>query len=502
VLVLPRHFFLLLLTLTLAASGTASAQAEPERASLRLRYGLAFRDGTQESGPSVTYGGVTPNDLALGVTAFGERWWGGWLSVQREGFSLLRGDERLTGAGLLRASVGPAARFSLGPVHTELSVGYGFAQLPAFASASQLSPVARHAALVSGRVLLPLPWHLRVEVRGEVPLALGSSSSGFAAGAALLVPLVRRDEWGGSLVLDYQYVRDTLTVAEGVRSLQSINRAGLALELAYGGPARMTLAEVLSRGRTGELVLTVVDAESGAALPGAEVVLTAEGVAQAPRTVDERGRLAGVMLPPGEVLARVNVGGYLPAEERVTVEGGGRSELVVRARPEPREGTVTVTVVDARAGTPLAGATVIAGSTQVRTDAAGVARLEGLAPGPLEVKISAPGFRIAQEAVVVIAGTETPLAVPLVSARQGLPATLSGQVRSVRGGRPLQAWLIIPEAKLRKRTDERGTFQVQLKQGRYRLVFSAPGHLSQTKVVTVQDGEQAIFNVDLFPKSR
>jgi hypothetical protein len=502
VLVLPRHFFLLLLSLTLAASSTASAQAEPERASLRLRYGLAFRQGTQEAGPSVTYGGVTPNDLALGVTAFGERWWGGWVSVQREGFSLSRGDSRITGGGLLRASVGPAARFTLGPVRTELGVGYGFAQLPAFVGSAELSPVARHAALVSGRVLVPLPWSLRAEVRGEVPVALGSSSSGFAAGGALLAPLVRRDEWVGSLVLDYQYVGDALTVSEGVRSRQSINRVGLALEFSYGGGARMTLTEVLSGLGTGELVLTVVDAESGAALPGAEVVLTAKGEAQAPRKADEQGRLTGVRLPPGEVLARVSAGGYLPAEGRVTLEGGRRAELVVRASPEPREGTVIVTVTDARGGTPLVGATVIAGSVRVPTDAAGVARLEGVAPGPLEVKISAEGFRIAQEAVVVIAGAETPLAVPLVSARQGLPATLSGQVRSVRQGRPLQALLTIPEAKLRKRTDERGTFQVQLKQGRYRLVFSAPGHLSQTKVVTVQDGEQAIFNVDLFPKSR
>ncbi len=502
VLVLPRHFFLLLLALTLPGASTASAQAKPELASLRLRYGLAFRQGTQETGPSVTYGGVTPNDLALGVSAFGERWWGGWLSVQREGFSLSRGDSRITGGGLLRASVGPAARFTLGPVRTELGVGYGFAQLPAFAGTTELSPVARHAALVSGRVLMPLPWLLRGEVRGEVPVALGSSSSGFAVGGALLVPVVRSEGWNGALALDYQYVRDSLTVSEGVASRQSINRVGLAFEITYGGEARMTLAEMILRPHMGELLLTVVDAESGAALPGAEVVLTAEGRARAPRTADEEGRLTGVVLPPGEVLARVSAGGYLPAEGRVTLERGGRAELVVRASPEPREGTVIVIVTDARAGTPLAGATVITGTTRVPTDAAGVARLEGVAAGPLEVKISAEGFRIAQEAVVVVADTETPLAVPLVSARQGMPATLSGQVRSVRQGRPLQALLTIPEAKLRKRTDERGSFQVQLKQGRYRLVFSAPGHLSQTKVVTVQDGEQAIFNVDLFPKSR
>jgi hypothetical protein len=507
VLVLPRHFFVLLLALTLTVPSRAAAQSEPERVSLRLRYGLAFRQGTQESGPSVTYGGLTPNDWALGATAFdvlGPEWLGVWASVQREGFSLLRGEDRVTGGSLLRGSVGPAARRSFGPVRAELSVGYGFAQLPAFSSAGTtlLSPVVRHAALVGGRVLVPLPARLRAEVRGEVPVALGSTSSGFVAGAALLAPLVRRGEWGGALVLDYQYVHDARTAADGVKSRQGISRVGVALELACGGGERETFTDWLSGRTKGELVLAVVDEDTGAALPGAEVVLTVGGVAQTPRAADADGRLTGVVLPPGEVLARASVGGYLPAEGRITLEAGRRSELVVRARPEPQQGSVLVTVTDARGGAPLAGATVVAGSTQALTDAAGVVRLEKLAPGPLEVKISAEGFRVVQEAVVVLAGTETPLPVSLVSARQGLPATLSGQVRSVRKGQPLHAWVSVPEAKLRRRTDERGTFQVQLKQGRYRLVFSAPGHLSQTKVVTVHDGEQAIFNVDLFPKSR
>jgi Carboxypeptidase regulatory-like domain len=161
-----------------------------------------------------------------------------------------------------------------------------------------------------------------------------------------------------------------------------------------------------------------------------------------------------------------------------------------------------VAVVDASSGAPLPGATITVGTTQVLSDATGTARLVGLAPGPVEVRVSAEGFREVREAVVIAAGLETELPVSLSFARQSALATLAGQVRSVRKGKPLRAWLVIPEARLRLRTDARGTFQVQLKQGRYRLIFSAPGHLSQTKVVTVQDGEQAIFNVDLFPKPR
>ncbi len=479
--------------LTLGGPITASAQG----VALRLRYGLAFRDGAQDAGPALSYGGMTPNDLALGATVFGENWWGAWASVQREGFSLSKGTDLVTSGGLLRASVGPAARFTLGPVRAELSAGYGFAQLPTFSGPGQarLVPVARHAALVGGRVVVPLPWRLRAEVRGEVPVAIGTTSSGFAAGAALLLPVVRRGEWGGSLVLDYQYVRDSLTTAEGVTSRQDISRAGVGFELAYGGTDA-------ARSELGALVLAVVDAESGMALPGAQVVLTADGVAQAPRAVGTDGRLTDVMLPPGEVLARVSAEGYEPAEGRISVTAGGRAELVVRARREPQVGTLRVSVLDARSGVPLPRATVTMGSTQVLTDATGVVRLEGLSAGPLEVKISAEGFRSEQEAVVILAGAETPLSVSLASANQGALATLSGQVRSIRKGKPLQAWLVIPEANIRRRTDARGAFQVQLKQGRYRLIFSAPGHLSQTKVVTVHDGEQTIFNVDLFPKSR
>jgi hypothetical protein len=344
-----------------------------------------------------------------------------------------------------------------------------------------------------------------------VPLAFATredsgaaaSSTGFAAGCALLIPLTREQPWSGSLVLDYQYVQDELVAADGLRSQQALNRVGAALQFTYAAVRPPAPLEQPRQPTLGELLLTAVDADSGQGLPGAQVVLTVGGQAQEPRPVDVGGRLARLMLDPGEVLAQVRAEGYLPAEGRATVVPGGSVELVVRAsREPPKTGAVRVTVLDARTKAPLPEVSVKAGAAEALTNAQGLALLQGLTPGPLEVQVQAAGFRPAQETGVVVAGGEWELSLSLLPAGQVVPATISGQVRSTRGGKPLRAWLTIPQAKLRRRTDEQGAFEVKLKQGNYRVIISAPGHLPQTKVLTVQEGEQAILNIDLFSRSR
>jgi len=501
--------------LSLMASPVSAASPwEPTHASLRFRYGLAFREGSQLGvGTGVSYAGMTPNDVALWAAAYGPEWWGAWLHVQREGFSLVGEQGFTTGTGLLRASLGPVAWRRWGPVRTELSLGYGLAQLPVFSRASPplLEGAVRHSVLVGGRVLvalplpLPEPWRLLAEVRGEVPLALATgdaagaatASGGFGVGGALILPVRRLDEWGGRVLLDYQYVRDGLTTVDGARSEQAISRLGLALELTWGEE------DMSGRPAPGQLAITVVAADTGQPLPGAQVVVVAEGQAQPSRPVDAGGRVEGLSLPAGEVLARVSAEGYLPEEGRITVPPGSPVVLEVRMRlAPPPPGRLKVTVLDIRGRVPLAGVSVKAGLVEVQSDAQGLALLEGVPPGPVELQVAAEGFRPMREAVIVVEGEEVSLELPMLPAGQLVPATLTGQVRSVREGMPLQATLSIPEARVRLRTDSRGTFQVQLKQGRYRVSFSAPGHITQTKEISVREGEQAIFNVDLFPKSR
>lgn len=457
--------FLVLLALTLGvvprialAQGEASAAPGPglERASLRLRYGFSVRSGDQvDTGPGLTYSGLTANDLALGAVFYTPslEWLGAQLTLQREAFTLNQESTLVTEGSLLRFSLGAVARRQLGPVWGELGLGYGFTQLPSFGGTSTRSPVfqrgGRHAALLGGRVRFPIFRQVQGEVRAELPLALaaqvpaggGASSSGFAAGAAVRVPVKQVGRWAGAALIDYQFVHDQLTADSGARSGQTLQRVGAALELSW----------------------------FDAGLPS----------------------------------AGLSTQGYEPAEGRVTVEPGQRATLEVRTRKQPPAvGGLKIVVVDKRDNKPLEGAPVVVGGKELRTDAAGQVRVGNLPAGPVLVKVSAPEFQTVEEAAVVIPGKESEMSVPLQPARRLGYATISGKVRSTRQGRAIIATLVIPSANVRTRTDAQGDFSLKLKPGTYRIIISAKGHLTQTKSVTVRDGEQAIFNVDLFPRGR
>lgn len=502
-----------------SAQELPAAPAGPmlERAAVRLRYGLSLRQGEQvDPGPGLTYSGATPNDLAVGATVYGlgREWLGAQLQVQREGFSLSNEATQVTEGSLLRFSLGAAARRQLGPVLGELHLGYGFAQLPMFSDSTNPSPTfhrgGRHAALLGGRVRIPVLQRAEAEVRLEVPLALsaqdaaggGASASGFAAGAALLYPFKRVGRWEAAAVVDFQFVKDGLTADSGARSAQTLQRVGAAVQLSWFDAGAFSSDSLSAQARPGALTLQVLDAEKGTPLDSAQVVLTVEGTAQAPRTTDAKGWLRVPELPSGAVVAQVTAQGYEPAEGRVTVEPEGEATLEVRARKlPPAVGNVRILVTDKRDNTPLPNVKVVVGDKELRTDAAGLARREKLPAGPVLVKVSAEGFQAVEEAVVIVGGQESELPVPLMLAKRLGYATVSGTVRSTRGS-PVVATLVIPAAKVRSRTGPDGTFSLRLKPGTFRIIISAKGHLTQSKSVSVRDGEQAIFNVDLFPRNR
>jgi hypothetical protein len=482
-----------------------------------------------DPGPGLTYSGATPNDLALwaAVYGLGREWLGAQLQLQREAFSFSREATQVTSGSLLRASLGVVARRRLGPVWGELSAGYGFAQLPMFSDSTNPDPVfqrgGRHAALLGARVRFPIVRRVQGEVRAEFPLAFaaqdaaggGASASGFAAGASLLVPVKRVGRWEAVAVMDYQFVKDGLTADSGARSNQTLQRVGAALQLSWlDADAASGLQDLPPEARPGALVVQVLDAESGTPLANAQVVLVMEAAPQAPqgtdtkgqglapRVTDAKGQVLVSELPPGAVVAQVTAEGYEPAEGRAVIVPEGRATLEVRARkPAPTVGSVRVVVTNKGSNAPMPDVRVVIGDKELRTDAAGQVRLENLPPGPLLVKVSAEGFQAVEEAAIIVAGEEAALPVALQLARRVGYAIVSGTVRSTQGT-PLVATLVIPSAKVRTRTGTEGTFSLKLKPGTHRIIISAKGHLTQTKSVTVKDGEQTIFNVDLFPRAR
>ncbi|HZH03247.1 MAG TPA: carboxypeptidase-like regulatory domain-containing protein, partial [Myxococcaceae bacterium] len=333
----------------------SAAHAQPPTpdgwAHLRLRYGATHRAGEQSRpGPGLSYDGVTPNDVALSGSAFfGPGRLGGGALLQREAFSLRAGSAEVTGGSLWRGHVGPAARVWLRPAWVELLVGYGLAQLPFFTTPAagaepRFDRAVRHAALIAGRLRLPLPRGFTAEVRGELPFALSTSdgsggsarSNGFAAGAALGLKLATLRGATLAALLDYQFVRDRVFVDDG-SARQTLSRLGLALELRFGPtslpPTRVAdppppAASTPEEPAKGALTVQVVKRDDQSPVAGARVSLIGrEWVA------DAQGRIKVEGLPPGPMAFTVAATGFRTAEEVAQVVSSKSSDVLVLLLP-------------------------------------------------------------------------------------------------------------------------------------------------------------------------
>jgi hypothetical protein len=507
----------LLVALLLLASPAVAADLAPdaappssllERMSVRVRYGVALRAGAQQDvGPGLVYGGLTPNDLAVAGGWFPHDHLGLGLSVQRESFALLEGGTQVTGGALLRLGAGPVGRVVFGPVKLEAQGGYTFAHLPAFGSsvAPAFSPVARHGLLLGAKGTVKLPRSLLGEVRGELPVAFRvrdgaggpASASGFSAGAALSAPIVQTELTDLRLALDYQFVQDQARTRAGVDSTQRISRVGAFFQVDLLKPG------VVRPPRVGGVRVEVVDDATSQPLSQAAVVLVDDDGGSHPLPLAEDGSAERDGLPPGKLRATVALAGYLPAEGATKVVAGDVQRLVVRVRREPpRVGALSITVVDKNKGQPIAGAQVAIGEGEWTADEAGVVKVENLEPGLVSVSIRAEGFTPGDEVAQIVVGRTSELPVVLVPEKQRVPATISGIVRSTRGGGFVRARLEIPELRLKVQASEQGDFSLTVPSGAYRVIISAPGYRQQMKQVTVREGDQTIFNVDLHPSAR
>jgi hypothetical protein len=281
------------------------------------------------------------------------------------------------------------------------------------------------------------------------------------------------------------------TKDSSVRTTQSVVVAGLAVDLQLRDEATATTPVPLT------VTVKVMDA-SGPALAGA-LVRVSLGAEQKDLVSDASGQVSFTVQPPQTVQARATLAGYEAAELSQPVADGAAAPLELKlVKVKPKVGAVLVGVTDTQ-GKALAGVKLEVGEATAVTDETGHARVEQLPVGPTAVKAALAGYLNGSEAVVVVAGSTAQLEVQLLSARKREPATISGHIRNARGGAAVAATLELPEAEVKLKVSAKGTFSVKVPGGTYTVKISAPGFLPQTKSVTVNDGDQTIFNVDLFP---
>jgi hypothetical protein len=478
----------------------APAGYTDEVAQVRFHYGVAVRNGTEDDGgPGLTYSGVTPNDLAgslwlwflfgnhLGLTA----------SFGREGFSLVSDTGPITGGGLIRFSAGPTGRVRFGPVRLEAAASYAFHQVPVFGTITTpvFSAAPRHGILLAARGLLEL-GPITVEGRFEATPSLAlptvtATSFGLGAGGGVRVQLLRTGSLKWGLVAEVLWHRDTLA-GSTLTTRQDVIRAGAALDVQWKDPSlekdvTTGTVEVRVRSETGPLANAVVTVDSGAM--HRTVTTDAEGL----------GSLADVSA--GEVVAVGTLVGYERVETRASLNAADTVTLELTMKKEkPKFGGLAIRVVNFDGKVPVAGASIDVNGKSVSTDATGALMVEGLNPGPVSIKVTAPGFTTGEDAASVVAGVNSEVVITLVPEKKQVPATLSGQVRNARGDKPVAARLELKELKQTVSCDESGQFSLQIPGGKYTIRISATGFVTQTKTVTVRDGDQAIFNLDLAPK--
>lgn len=488
----------------LAVASVPTAAQTDEKAQLRFRYAVSFRNGTEaDLGPGLSYSGLTPNDVSLV----------GWLwflvgdhvgvtgAVHREAFSLRENNDVVTSGALLRAHVSATGRLRLGPARLEAQAGYLFQQLPVFGTVDspQFGAVQRHGLLLGARALVD--WSLlTVEGRFEYPLALAHTgprvrSSGVGAGGALRVQLFRTGpvKWG--LLADVQWNQDSVSSLDDTALLnttQNAVRVGLAVDVQWKDPAS-ELQPTTGRVR-------IVVRRDGRALNGARVLLARTTNEQLEAQTDSDGAASFPDVAAGEWTVEATLAGYERQSSQVAVVAGSEVQSELQLRPEaPKVGSLAVRVVARDDSAPLA-AEVTLDEQTASTDGTGLVSFSGLMPGPKLVKAVAEGYVSGQEAATVVAGKTAELTVTLVREKQRVPAVIRGHVRSARGGRPVAAKLDIRELKQVVTVGEDGSFSAEVPGGTYTIRIAAPNFVTQTKSLVVRDGDQTILNVDLVPK--
>lgn len=160
----------------------------------------------------------------------------------------------------------------------------------------------------------------------------------------------------------------------------------------------------------------VVDAKSGALIPGATVrIRSPEGDSEA---IAAKGSLGFERVARGSSTIEAEATGYLGGSQSLSVNPASQADYAVTLRlakgvEQKTPAALTVRVRDARTGQPIPGARVVLSGAANASASGGVATLAGLKPGSYRIEVSAAGYLPQSDSVTLASGARFDTAVSL-----------------------------------------------------------------------------------------
>ncbi|MEW5741417.1 MAG: carboxypeptidase regulatory-like domain-containing protein [Myxococcota bacterium] len=490
------------LLIVLLCAGGAAAQSAPTpqapapTARLFVTGGVAVRDLRQPFAvPSeVRVQDTDPTTLHASGAYFFSPWLGLDLEARGEIFYATRRNTDirvpLGGFGL---SAQPAFRWSpLAWLDLEAQLGWAVTGRPVISIENPDAPTGSvriatgpTAGLVVG--LEPTSWlSAQLFARSEVPLGSAVGIAG-STGVQLRMGALTFGDFRWGVALSYELAAIYLGSGEATL-FHTEHRIGLGVALLVRKPAPPPPPPRVETNVSGAVTVT----GTGAPIANAVVEVSGWGSVE----TDTTGAFLAREVPPGTLTVKATAKGFKVVSREVTVAEGQTARVELSLAPPTGPGQVTGVVL-AAPDKPLAGVLVRAdGGAEKKTGPDGAFTLEGVGPGPVTVTAALAGYEKGEEVVQVPPEATATVTLTLKATGVKAKATVKGLVVGSDGAVP-KATVRVVELKKTVTVRGDGRFELEVPGGRYTLTIQAKGYVTQSKVVEVADGDQAIFHAEL-----
>ncbi|MEI2325688.1 carboxypeptidase regulatory-like domain-containing protein [Priestia megaterium] len=251
----------------------------------------------------------------------------------------------------------------------------------------------------------------------------------------------------------------------------------------------------------GTIAGQVVDASTNTPITNARIdIVNSQGQLVTFVFTNENGQYVVQGLPSDTYTVFASASNYIEQQQTALIREGEFVFVPVNFQLSrvTRFGTITGQVTNSKTQQPIQGALVEALNAQgkvvstTRTDESGNFTITGLLPGAYTLRVSAEGFTLYTEQVIVTAGDTTLVSIPLTPKVN--VGAIVGIVTNSETNQPIQGARVVvlngENVVAVGYTDEQGNFIITgIPVGTYIILATAPGFNSESKSVIVEAGE-------------